>query len=90
VRIKSSLGTTLSPSSDHPWNILISATKRHSVGLRLKDLSTHHTSRSPYFDQTLDKLAIVGSHMLQGGSLDFLKDEVTAMVLPKFLGLAIE
>jgi hypothetical protein len=90
VRFKSSLGATLIPRGDHPWNILISATKRQSVGLHLKDLSMHHTIRSPFVDQTLDKLAIVGSHTLQGGSLDFLKDEVTAMNLPEFLGLAIE
>jgi hypothetical protein len=90
VRIKSSLGATLSPSGDHPWNILKSATKRQSLGLHLNDLSMHHTSRSPSVDQTLDKLAIVGSHTLQGGPLDFLKDEVIAINLPEFLGLAIE
>jgi hypothetical protein len=90
VRIKSSLGAAFSPRSDHPWNILISSTKRQSVGLHLKDLSTHHTSRGPNIDQTLDKLAIVGSHTLHGGSLDFLKDEVTAMNIPEFLGLAIQ
>jgi hypothetical protein len=90
VRIKSSLGATFSPRRDHPCNILISATKRQSVGIHLKDLSTHHTIRGPFIDQTPDKLAIVGSHTLHGGSLDFLKDEVTAMNLPEFLGLEIE
>jgi hypothetical protein len=89
VRIMSSLGANLNPRSDHPWNILISATKRHSVGLHLKGLSTHHTIRGPFLDQMLDILAIVGSHTLHGGSLDFLKDEVTTMNLPEFLGLAI-
>jgi hypothetical protein len=89
VRIKSSLGTTPSPNSDQTWSLLKRATKRHIEGIHLNELSTHHTSRSPSVDQTLDKLAVVGSHALQGGSLDFLKDEVTSIYLPEFLGLAI-
>jgi hypothetical protein len=89
VRIKSSLGTTLGPSGDDAWNLLKRATKRQSEGIHLKDLAMHHTSRSPCVDQTLDKLAVVGSHTLHGGSLDFLKDEVTSINLPDFLGLAI-
>jgi hypothetical protein len=92
VRVMSSLGATLGPRSrsDHPGNLLVCATKRHSVGLHLNDLPTNHTSRSPDFNQTLNILAIVRSYMLHGGPLDFLKDEVTAMNLPEALGLAVE
>jgi hypothetical protein len=75
--------------SDHAGNLLKRATKRQSEGIHLKDLSMHHTSRSPSVDQTLDKLAVVGSHTLHGGSLDFLKDEVTSINLPEILGLSI-
>jgi hypothetical protein len=57
--------------------------KRQSEGIHLNELSTHHTSRSPSVDQTLDKLAVVGSHALHGGSLDFLKDEVTSINHPQ-------
>jgi hypothetical protein len=86
----SNLCATLSPRSDHPKNILICATKRRSVGLHLSDLPTNHTRGSPDLNQTLDILAIVRSHVLHGGPLDFLKYEVTSMNLPKAHGLVVE
>jgi hypothetical protein len=80
---------TPSRSADQTWNLIKRATKRHCEGIHINKLSSHQTSRSPSVDQTLDKLAVVGSHALQGGSLDFLKDEVTSIYLPEFLELAI-
>jgi hypothetical protein len=92
VRVMSSLGATLGSRSrsDRPRNLLICATKRHSVGLHLSDLPMNNTGRSPDFNQTLDILVIVRSHMLHGGPRDFLKDEVTAMNIPEALGLVVE
>jgi hypothetical protein len=89
VRIRSNHGTTPSPSADQTRNLIKRATKRHNEGIHINNLSTHQTSRRPSIDQTLDKLAVVGSHALQGGFLDFLKDEVTSIYLPELLGLAI-
>jgi hypothetical protein len=91
VRIRSIHGATSSPGMEQAGSLFKRALETHCECFHVKNLSTHLSSRSPGLsvDQTLYKLAIVGSHALQSSSLDFLKDEVTSIYLPKLLGLAI-
>jgi hypothetical protein len=91
VRIRSIHGATSSPGTEKTGSLFKRALETHSECFHVKNLSTHLSSLSPGLsvDQTLNKLAIVGSHALQSRSLDFLKDEVTSIYLSKLLGLAI-
>jgi hypothetical protein len=88
---RSSHGTTSSPTAEQTRSLLKRATKTYGEGFHINNLSTHLTTRSLWLsvDQTLNKLAVIGSHTLQSGFLDFLKDEVTSIYLPELLGLAI-
>jgi hypothetical protein len=91
VRIRSIHGATSSPGTEQTQSLFKGALEAHSEGFHVKNLSTHLTSLSPglSIDQTLNELAVVRSHALQSRSLNFLKDEVTTIYLPKLLGLAI-
>jgi hypothetical protein len=91
VRIRSIHGATSSPGTEQTGSPFKRALETHSECFHVKNLSTHLSSLSPGLsvDQTLHKLAIVGSHALQSSSLDFLKNEVTSIYLLKLLGLAI-
>jgi hypothetical protein len=88
---RSSHGMTSCPSAEQTRSLLKRATKTYGEGFHINNLSTHLTSRSLwlFIDQTLNKLAVVGSITLQSGSLDFLKDEVTSIYLPDLLRLAV-
>jgi hypothetical protein len=91
VRIRSIHGATSSPGTEQAGSLFKRALETHCECFHIKNLSTHLSSQSPGLtvDQTLHKLTVVGSHVLQSSSLDFLKDEVTSIYLPKLLGLAI-
>jgi hypothetical protein len=91
VRIRSIHGATSSPGTEQTRSLFKGALEAHGEGFHVKNLSTHLTSLSPGLsvDQMLNELAVVRSHALQSRSLDFLKDEVTTIYLPKLLGLAI-
>jgi hypothetical protein len=92
VRIRSIHGATSSPGTEQAGSLFKTALETHYECLHVKNMSTHLGSRSSGLsvDQTLHKLTIVGSHTLQSSTLDFLKNEVTTIDLPKLLGLAIE
>jgi hypothetical protein len=82
VWIRSIHSVTSSPGTEQTGSLFKGALETHNECFHVKNLSTHLSSLSPglSIDQTLHKLAIVGSHALQSGSLDFLKDEVTSIL----------